>query len=43
MKEINTVIVGTGISGLAMAKSCKDYGIDYLILGNEFCLANDRK
>ena len=43
MKEINTVIIGTGISGLAMAKSCKDYGIDYLILGNEFCLANDRK
>ena len=33
MREINTVIIGSGISGLAMAKSCKDYGIEYLVIG----------
>jgi len=32
MKKVDTVIIGSGISGLAMAKSCKDYGIDYMIL-----------
>lgn len=38
MKKIDTVIIGSGISGLAMAKSCKDYGIDYMVLGSGFCL-----
>ena len=32
VREVNTLIIGSGISGLAQAKSCADYGIEYLLV-----------